>query len=189
MFLNPQARKWALIGVVIVLLGVIAAVVAARAEAYSVKPAGTPRQAPVPCRSCHYWASAANSTFGHDGIPITLRAGAEYVVYRTGQVHVMTVAYSGEDSYGPFAFDRVTAFLRIANTKEPIAGTYVGTTPRNWWEGDGTTRWGQKYLGRKNGRTVNGIELVVDGYWGKQHVRTVVDPSQMVGPDASASAR
>jgi hypothetical protein len=165
---NRQARMWAsLLVALFVVGGVAAAVFAGRAEASARPPAY-----PVPCRSCTYWVAASVTlTDSRLGVPTTFTIGAEHVVYRNGQDHIRNVAWYAENQYGPTAPDRVRLVPRIARGGPAIMDALI-------WDPAG--RWGQEYVGRDNGRTVQGINVVGTAWFNDRPVSVTVRPEQMV---------
>lgn len=147
-----------------VLSALVGWIVAANHADASVKPA---KAFPVPCKSCTYWtADEASKTV--DGMRVTIRGFAEHVVYRDGRDHIRNIAWAGE-----------TDFSRGGPPASP--GTWV-------W--DPAQRWGQQYVGRRNGRTIYGVDTVIVAWWRGQPIRVVVSPDEVVpgelGPEAAA---
>jgi hypothetical protein len=178
--MTPQARTLVKLIVVLPLVGVVATVIAAKAEGATTK---TLKPYPVPCRSCTYWTTGA-ATRTVDGTAVTIRGFAEHVVYRDGRDHIRNIAWSGETAYGPLAFDRVAANLRISRGGPRITDT---------WTWDPAPRWGQVYVGRNrkpgrtNGRTVYGVDLAVAASWQGVPLRLVVTPSDVVEGEIQAA--
>jgi hypothetical protein len=170
---NPQARRYTLLLIVVVLFGILAASLAAVAEA------STKLAKPLPCKSCTYWTTDLASK-EVDGMTVVIRGFAEHVVYADGRDHIRNIAWSGETDFGPLAFDAVHAKLRICAGGPPASpGTWV-------W--DPAQRWGQAYVGRRNGRTVHGIDTVVTAWWRGVPVRVVVSPDEVVEGELETAA-
>lgn len=130
----------------------------------------------VPCRSCTYWTQAVATL--DDDAHTSLRLFAEHVVYRNGQDHVRNIAWSGEDDHGAFAWDAVKVHLRRAVDDVRIMDPIV-------WDPAG--RFDEEYVGRRNGRTVHGIEAVAVGWWRDRKVTVVVGPTDVIdGADVAA---
>jgi hypothetical protein len=168
-----RRTKLIVAGCILALLAGVTVAAAGRADA-AVKPAK-----PLPCKSCTYWTTDLASK-EVDGMTVVIRGFAEHVVYADGRDHIRNIAWSGETDFGPLAFDAVHAKLRIHKNGPPASeGTWV-------W--DPAQRWGQQYVGRRNGRTVHGIDTVVTAWWRGQQVRVVVSPDEVVEGELESAA-
>jgi hypothetical protein len=196
-FLNPQARKWALIGITVALLGLVGAVVAERADASvkpattestSVKPATMPsdrfKSYPVPrqCkgRQCKYVADdrceIEDPDYPLNGVTIDayrmLVGYPEFVINKRGQFHVDSFEYLGYNELGEHHFDRVGVHVRIPGTKLHRSQR---VTPIYWFLPGGVKN-GKALTEEENGWTVRGLVVVFDAYDRGNHCRVVVSP-------------